>query len=502
MKKIKDIACKLGINDNIINYGDYRAKVDFSKVDNLKKGKLILMTATTPTPHGEGKTTMSIGLNDALNKLGYNSLLCLREPSLGPVFGFKGGAIGGGKAKVVPSDDINMHFNGDMHAITTANNLLVSAIYNHIYQGNILNVKEVCIKRVMDINDRNLRVITDKYGFDSGFDITAACEMMSIFCLATSISDLRYRLNNMIFGYDLDGNPLKVSLLGITDALIILLKDAIKPNLVQTLEGNPVLIHGGPFANVSIGCSSLISTNLALKLSDYVITEAGFGSDLGAEKFLDIVCKNDIKPSLIIIDTTIRSLKYNKTLEEGFNNLFIHYKNMRSILDNVLVCLNKFDNDSDSDIEKLKELCFNKNMDIEISEAYSKGGEGAISLAKKVVSNLDDKKINYVYNDSDSLMDKIEKVCLNIYHSNPVYSEKALEKIEILKKNKLDNLPICIAKTPYEINGSEITDLKVFNGAGFITVYMGGVLTMPGLSKEPNFLKMKIDDNENISGIS
>lgn len=498
MKKILDIINKLNIKEDEYElYGNYKAKLC---VSNNKEGKLILITSTNPTPYGEGKTTLNIGLTDSLNKLGYKAISTLREPSLGPVFGKKGGATGGGKAKVLPELDINLHFTGDMHAITSANNLLCSIIDNHIYQGNELKIEKVEFNRCIDINDRALRKVKIQNREDK-FNITPASEIMAILCLAKNIDDLKNRLSKIIVGYTKDNKRIYVSDLHCEDALTILLKDAIKPNLVQTLYENPCIIHGGPFANIAHGCNSIIATKTALSLSDYVVTEAGFGSDLGAIKFFDIKARlNNLNPICVVINTTIKALKYNgKSLEEGINNLKYHIENMKKFNDNVIVSLNKFEDDNNSDIEFVKNFTNNLNTKFVISTMYQDGEDGCIELAKNIV-NLENNKHYEIYNLEDDLKTKIEKMC-KLYNCNDI-EYKCLDKINSIK----DNYPICIAKTPMSITDDPkklgyptdytmtVTDVKVLNGAGFIVVYMGNIMTMPGLSKDSNYLKMNIDD--------
>ena len=518
LKNISDVANYLDIND-IELYGNYKAKINVKKGN--KNGKLILVTAINPTPLGEGKTTVSISLSDALNKLGYKSIVDLREPSLGPVFGLKGGATGGGYAQIAPMTDINLHFTGDIHAITTANNLLCSAIDNHIYHGNSLNIDKVLFKRCLDLNDRALRNITIDNRNDS-FDITAASEIMSILCLSKDEIDLRNRLENIIIGIDKNNNYIKAKELNIVGSLMVILNSAIKPNLVQTLENNPAFVHGGPFANISIGCSSIISTKLALSLSDYTITEAGFGADLGAEKFFDIKCRNELKPSCVVLVATLRSLKYHggcpinecefeniSYLEKGLNNLYTHVENIKNVFGlNVIVAINKFDSDGvelNYLCDKLKE----KNIEYSICEGYSKGSDGTIDLARKLI-NMNDSDFKYAYELEDNIKTKIEKVCKNIYRAKSViYSDLANKKIDKLNNC---NLPICIAKTQYSLSDDaknllcendyniNITDVEVKNGAGYIVVYTGKILTMPGLPKEPNYEKIDLINDE-ITGI-
>ena len=531
---IIDIAHKLNLIDNDIEmYGKYKAKIN--DVKGNKNGKLILVTATNPTPFGEGKTTISIGLLDALNKMGKSAVAALREPSLGPVFGLKGGATGGGYSQVIPMDDINLHFNGDFHAITSANNLLSSAIDNHIYFGNSLNIdlNNIKFERCVDLNDRALRNITidiDGKGLirHDKFNITAASEIMVILCLAKDIKDLKKRLGNILVAYDMEGNPVYAKDLKVEGALASILKEAIKPNLVQTLENNPVIIHGGPFANIAHGCNSVIATKTALKLADYVVTEAGFGSDLGAEKFLDIKCRlNDIKPSAIVLVATIKALKYNagvskedllnenvKAVQDGLCNLKAHIDNLKKFNVNIVVALNKYNTDFESEIDVIKKYCESINIPFSISTAYTDGGSGAVNLAETVIKNCGNSDIKYIYNLDDSIKEKIEKLSKEIYHaSNVIYSDDALKEISNLEKLGFDKLPVCIAKTQYSISDDKdklgyptdyditVRKIKLYNGAGFITVLLGDILTMPGLPKEPNYEKIDIDENSKITGI-
>lgn len=519
---IDKIASKLNIKENQYEcYGKYKAKLDLSLLEQKKnKGKLILVTSINPTPYGEGKTTVSVGLNDALNKLNKKSVAVLREPSLGPVFGMKGGATGGGFAQVVPSLDINLHFTGDMHAITTANNLLSAAIDNHIYYGNQLeiDIEKIVFNRCIDINDRFLRNIEIGYNdikIKEKYNITAASEIMAILCLASSIEDLKKRLGNIIIAYNKKNRPVFAYQLNCIDGLVILLKDAIKPNLVQTLEHNPVIIHGGPFANIAHGCNSLIATKIALNLADYVITEAGFGSDLGAEKFLDIKCQvGNIKPDAIIINVTIKSLMYNghNDLKKGLELLNVHIENMKKYLDNVVVCINKFSNDLVEDINFTKEFCSNKNVPCILVDSYMNGGSGAIKLASEIIE-ITNKDSNFkpLYSFNQSIKEKINLICKQVYRAKRViYSKEIDEKITYLENNNFDNLPVCIAKTPYSLSDDsnkigvvgnfevEIKDIKINNGASFIIVYLSNVLTLPGLGKNANLYNIKIDNNLNI----
>lgn len=525
MEPISDIAKKLDLSNNDYEmYGKYKAKLNLSLLDKKKKeSNLILVTSINPTPYGEGKTTISIGLNDALCKLGKRSLAVLREPSLGPVFGVKGGATGGGFSQVVPYEDINLHFTGDMHAITTCNNLLSSVIDNHIFQGNELkiDIDRIQFNRTLDLNDRFLRNVEIGYQDikrKEKFNITAASEIMAILCLASDITDLRKRLGNILIAYSLDDKPIFAKDLNCVDSLIVVLKEAIKPNLVQTLEHNPVIIHGGPFANIAHGCNSLIATKMALNLADYVVTEAGFGSDLGAEKFFDIKCQvGSLKPKIVVINTTIRSLKYNgnDVLEKGLRLLGVHIENMYKYLDNVIVCINKFASDNLEDINTIKNYCHTKNCDCILVESHSKGSYGAIELANKVIELIhNDSNFKPLYDVNLPIKEKIDCVCKEIYRaSNIVYTSDILKKIEKLEQGGFSNLPICIAKTQYSlsdnpklvgiINNFDITikDVKVSNGAGFIVVYLGPILTLPGLGKNANVYNIKIDDGLNIFGL-
>ncbi len=523
--KIDEIAKKINLtSDDYEIYGNYKAKLSLNLLNKKNNdSKLILVTSINPTPYGEGKTTISIGLNDALCRLGKKSIVVLREPSLGPVFGLKGGATGGGYAQVIPSDDINLHFTGDMHAITTCNNLLAAAIDNHIFYGNKLNIdlNKIVFNRCIDINDRFLRSIEIGYrdiSMVENFNITAASEIMAILCLASDIVDLRRRLSRILVAYSTQNKPIFASDLGCIDSLVLLLKDAIKPNLVQTLEHNPAIIHGGPFANIAHGCNSLIATKMALNLADYVVTEAGFGSDLGAEKFLDIKCRvGNLKPQVIVLNATIRSLKYNghDSLEEGIKILGVHLENMRKYLDNVIVCINKFNDDLDMEINFVKSYCREKTCECIVVDAYTRGSEGAIELANKVIDVSDIKKeFKPLYKLEDTIQNKINIICKEIYRaSNILYSEDVLAKIKKLENDGFSDLPICIAKTPYSLSDDDkkigvidnfditIRDIKVKSGSGFIVVYLSNILTLPGLGEHANLYNIKIDDDLNISGL-
>ena len=491
---------KLNIKDYDL-YGKNFAKIDVD-YNNKKLGKLILVTSINPTPYGEGKTTTTIGLCDSLNKLGVKTIAALREPSMGPVFGKKGGAIGGGKAKIVPENKINMNFTGDFHAITYANNLISAVIDNHIYQGNELKIKEVTFNRCMDVNDRSLRHVIIN-GKETSFVITPASELMSIVGLSETIEDLRTNLGNIIIGYNEDNNEVYVKDLKLVDSLLYVLEDAFKVNLVSTLYNNPVIVHTGPFANISYGCSSIKSIKAAMSLADVTITEAGFGSDTGAVKYFDLLSrKGNLKTDAVIINATIRALKYhgNGNLEEGFNNLEYHIENMKKFNDNIIVSLNKFEDDNIDDINKLRDYLNNKNIKLCISTMYTDGEDGCIELAKEIINLKDNNKEYSIYNLDDSLFDKIEKIKEIYGCKDIIMSSEIKTKIEEINKNH-SNLPICICKTPYSISDNEklinypkdfdmtITDVKVYNGAGYIVLYMGNVLLMPGLAKESNYLK-------------
>lgn len=528
---IMDVAKKIGICDYIIPYGKYKAKMSIDDICDKKiKSKLILVTAINPTPMGEGKTTVSISLSDALNKLGKKSILALREPSLGPVFGIKGGAAGGGYAQVIPMEDINLHFNGDFHAITSANNLLCSLIDNHIYFGNELGIDKVTFKRCLDLNDRQLRVINTGLSGESrivprvdGFDITAASEIMAILCLSRNIDDLKRRLGNIVIGYNKDGKEVTARDLKAEGAMAVLLHDAILPNLVQTLEGNPAIIHGGPFANIAHGCNSVIATNTAMKLGDYTVTEAGFGADLGAEKFLDIKCRmDDLNPDAVVLVATIRSLKYHGGMDKnditkedihyldiGMKNLYKHIDNLRNVYGlNVVVAINRFDSDTDKEISYLSKKLDEKNVSYALTTGFRDGSDGSLLLAEKVMAEANKKNnFSYSYDINDDIKTKIFKVANKIYGaSDVIYDNKALEEIKNLEDNGHGNLPICIAKTQYSLSddpnnltGDNEYDIHVKEvilkaGAEFIVVLTGKIMTMPGLPKNPNSEKIDIKD--------
>ena len=535
-KPIIEIASDLGLEEDQIElYGKYKAKINYNDIMTGHKGKLILVTAINPTPYGEGKTTVSIGLVDAINHIGKKAIGVLREPSLGPVFGLKGGATGGGYSQVVPMEDINLHFTGDLHAITSANNLISAAIDNHIYQGNLLNIdiNKIFFKRCLDVNDRALRKIiyevTEGNIEHTSFDITAASEIMSIFCLAKDYNDLRVKLGNILIAEDLAGNPIYAKDLKIEGALVTLLKDAFNPNLVQTLENNPVIIHGGPFANIAHGCNSIVATNLGLKLADYVVTEAGFGADLGAEKFLDIKCRMaELQPDCIVLTATTRALKHNGGapkesineenlvfLQQGLPNLQVHIENLKKFTSHLIVTLNVFATDTPEEIEIIRNFCNSMEVEFSLCETYSKGGVGAVGLADRVVDICRyEKDFKMLYDDNEPLTDKIEKVCKEIYHAGKItYTDLANEKMEIIKRLDAEDYPICIAKTQYSISDDpkklgypqdyEVTvrDLELRSGAGFITVFLGSILTMPGLPKTPNYEIIDVDENNEIVGL-
>lgn len=521
MLPIKDIATRVGIENYLEYYGEFKAKVKYDEVTG-DKGKLILVTATSPTPFGEGKTTVSIGLLDALCHKGINAIASLREPSLGPVFGIKGGATGGGHSQVIPMEDINLNFTGDFHAITAANNLLCAAIDNHIFQGNELNIDEnrIMFNRCLDVNDRALKDITinsKNYTRKEKFDITAASEIMAILCLAKDMDDLKVKLDRILIGYSKDGKPLFAKDLNVTGSMQVLLMDAIKPNLVQTLEHNPVIIHGGPFANIAHGCSSVIATTTAMKLGDYCITEAGFGSDLGALKFFDIKCRETgLMPDATVLVTTIKALKYNgnDNIEEGIVNLKAHIDILKNMTKNIIVCLNKYDNDTDEDIEFVEKYCKEQKVKFAVSTAYKDGGVGAIPLAEEVLAMTKTEKYKKLYDVKIPVEEKIDRIVKDIFKASKVnYSEEAKTILDSLKANKLDNLPVVVAKTQYSISdnkdvlgnpeGYEVTvrNVKLYNGAGFITIYLGSIIAMPGLPKKPNYEKIYIEDNE-IVGLS
>jgi len=544
---IKDVAKKAGIPDESIEYyGKYKAKIDFHFLlnnKNKKDGKLILVTAINPTPAGEGKTTTTVGVADSLAAIGKKAMVALREPSLGPIFGVKGGAAGGGWAQVIPMEDINLHFTGDFHAIAAVNNLLAAMIDNHIYQGNELNIdtRKIVWRRCMDMNDRQLRFITDGLGGkangyprEDGFDITAASEIMAILCLASDIDDLKARLGRIIIGYthgkQADEKPVTAGQLNAHGAMAALLKDALKPNLVQTLEGNPAFIHGGPFANIAHGCNSIMATRMALKCADYVVTEAGFGADLGAEKFLDIKCRfADLKPSAVIIVTTVRALKSHggvkkselenenlDALEKGMPNLLQHVENITKVYKlPAIVAINAFPKDTRAELELVEKKCGELGVKAAISEVWAKGGEGGIKLAEEVVRLCEQpNNFEFSYDVGLSINEKIEAIAKKIYRADSVVVlQNAQKKINQIEKMGLDKVPICMAKTQYSFSDDaallgaprgwklEVRDVKISAGAGFVVVFTGEIMTMPGLPPVPSAEKIDIDSMGKISGL-
>ncbi len=543
MKPIKNVAESLGLNeDDIEYYGKYKCKISLDvndKVKNNKDGKLVLVTAINPTPAGEGKSTVTVGLGQALNQLGKKAVIALREPSLGPVFGIKGGAAGGGYAQVVPMEDINLHFTGDMHAITSANNLLSAAIDNHIHQGNPLRIdsRRIVFKRVMDMNDRALRHIVVGMGGkvngfvrEDGFTITVASEIMAILCLSHDLEDLKERMGNILIAYNLDGNPVYAKDLEIQGAMALLMKDAIKPNLVQTLENTPALIHGGPFANIAHGCNSIMATKLALKLGEVVITEAGFGADLGAEKFFDIKCRyGNLKPECVVVVATIRALKHHggvakdalnipnvEALTKGISNLEKQVENIKKFNVTPVVAINKFVSDSDEEVKFIEEFCDKIGVKVALSDVWAKGGEGGVELGKVVLDILENNNSNFapIYDEKDTIENKVLTIAKEVYGAKSVnYTPAAKKQIAELEKFGLDKLPICMAKTQYSLSdnpsllgrpeGFDITvkEVRVSNGAGFIVVQTGDIMTMPGLPKVPAANKMDVLNNGEIVGL-
>ena len=538
LENILDIAKKTNIDENDVElYGKYKAKIsNFEKYNKNSKGKLVLVTAMSPTPLGEGKTTISIAIADGLRKIGKKSILALREPSLGPVFGMKGGATGGGHAQVAPMEDINLHFTGDIHAITSANNLLSAMIDNHIYYGNKLQIEKVVWKRCVDLNDRQLRKIQTGLSGESkivpredGFDISVASEIMAIVCLSENIEELKQRLGNIIIGYNKKEEPIFSKDLKAEGAMAVLLKDAIKPNLVQTLEHTPAIIHGGPFANIAHGCNSVIATKLGMELAEYTVTEAGFGADLGAEKFIDIKCrKAQIKPDVVICVATIKALKYHggvpkeeilneniEALKKGMKNLYKHIDNLKNIFgQNVIVAINKFNTDTGVELNYLKEELSKRNIKVSIVESWAKGGNGAIDIAQKIVNMPESQTIKYCYYLNDSIVDKVRKVAQNVYGAeNVIFSDETMKKVEKIEKLGYGNLPICIAKTQYSFSDNakniecdekfniNINDVELKAGAGFIVIYTGKIMTMPGLPQTPAAENIDISNDGEISGI-
>ncbi|EOU1741719.1 formate--tetrahydrofolate ligase [Clostridium perfringens] len=543
MDPIINIAKKIGLGeDDIELYGKYKCKISLDaikRLENNKDGKLVLVTAINPTPAGEGKSTVTVGLGQALNKIGKNTVIALREPSLGPIFGIKGGAAGGGYAQVVPMEDINLHFTGDMHAITSANNLLCAAIDNHIHQGNLLRIdsRRIVFKRVMDMNDRALRNIVVGMGGkingflrEDGFMITVASEIMAILCMASDLEDLKERMGNILIAYNLDGEPVYAKELEVQGAMALLMKDAIKPNLVQTLENTPAIIHGGPFANIAHGCNSIIATKTALKMSDITITEAGFGADLGAEKFLDIKCRyGNLNPDCVVLVATIRALKHHggvkkdelnisnvDALNKGMKNLEKQIENIKAYGVPVVVAINKFITDSDEEVKAIEDFCKNVGVEVSLTEVWEKGGEGGIDLANKVIKTMENEPSNFkmIYDSEESIKDKILKIVQTIYGGKGVnYTPQALKQIAEIEKFNLDKLPICMAKTQYSLSDNPsllgrpenfditVKEVRVSNGAGFIVVLTGDVMTMPGLPKVPAANRMDIKDNGEIVGL-
>lgn len=542
-KDIREIADKIGLlEDDIELYGKYKAKIDYNVLDRIedKKGKLILTTAINPTPAGEGKTTTSIGLADAFTKLGKNVITALREPSMGPVFGIKGGAAGGGYAQVIPMEDINLHFTGDMHAIGAANNLLAAMLDNHIYQGNQLNInpKRITWRRCVDMNDRQLRNIVDGLGKkidgvtrEDGFDITVASEVMATFCLSNNISELKENLGDIVVAYSYDGKAVTARDLQANGAMAAILKDALKPNLVQTLEGTPAIIHGGPFANIAHGCNSVIATKMAMHMSDYVVTEAGFGADLGAEKFLDIKCRiADIKPDAVVIVATVRALKYNggvakdqldsenlEALEKGIPNLLKHIENITKVYNlPAVVAINRFPLDTEAELKFIEEKCNELGVNVALSEVWAKGGEGGIDLANEVIKLIEngENDFRYCYEEDMTIKEKLDAIAKNIYGADGVdYSSDAEKQIKEIEDLGFSKLPICVAKTQYSLSDDQsklgrptgfrinVRDLKISAGAGFIVALTGAIMKMPGLSKKPAAQRIDVDKTGKISGL-
>lgn len=537
---ISEIAKMIGLRDEDIDfYGKYKAKLPLDILNKKQKAKLVLVTAITPTKMGEGKTTTSIGLADGLSKIGKNVIAVLREPSLGPVFGLKGGAAGGGYAQVVPMEDINLHFTGDFHAISAANNLISAMLDNHIFQGNQLNIdtNKIIHKRVVDMNDRQLRFVTTGQGGEKngvehkdGFDITVASEVMAIFCLANDLTDLKNRIGRMIIAYDKNDNPITVNDIKATGAVTTLLYEAIKPNLVQTLEYTPTIIHGGPFANIAHGCNSVIATKMGMRLADIVVTEAGFGADLGAEKFFDIKCRaSGLKPDGVVIVATVRALKLhggelfdnlkNENVDaviKGMPNLIQHIKNIKEVYGlPVVVALNRFPTDTEKELNAVISECEKLNVEVSLSEGYAKGGDGTTDLAEKVVKLFDEKnEFRFCYDANDSIYDKLLKVATKIYHADGIeLTDNAASQLKTLEKLGFNNIPICIAKTQYSFSdnpkllsaplGFNITirNLKISSGAGFIVALTGDIMTMPGLPKVPAAENIDIYENGEIVGL-
>ena len=543
VEPINEIVKELGIDEEYVElYGKYKAKIDYNILKDYQKkpdGKLILVTAITPTPAGEGKTTTTVGLADGLRKIGKNSVVALREPSLGPVFGVKGGAAGGGYAQVVPMEDINLHFTGDFHAIGAANNLLAAMLDNHIHQTNDLGIdtRRIIWRRCVDMNDRQLRFVTNGLGGkangvprEDGFDITVASEIMAVLCLSKDIKDLKKRLGRIIVAYDYEGKPVTASDLKAQGAMAALLKDALKPNLVQTLEGTPAFVHGGPFANIAHGCNSVIATRLALKLGDYIVTEAGFGADLGAEKFLDIKCvEADLKPDSVVVVATVRALKHHggaakadlgkenlEALEKGLPNLLQHVENITQVFGlPTVVAINRFPTDTEAELTLVEEKCRELGVNVALSEVWGKGGEGGIELAKEVVKLCDiESELKHPYKLTDSIEDKLKGIVTKVYHGKDVVlTPEAKKQAEALKDMGFSECPICMAKTQYSFSDNAallgapkdfvvtVRNLKISAGAGFIVALTGDIMTMPGLPKVPSAEKINVDDDGVIEGL-
>ncbi|MGN1481224.1 formate--tetrahydrofolate ligase [Porcipelethomonas sp.] len=543
MKPIMEIAQEMGVApEDVELYGHYKAKLSeqlYKKLENKENGKLILVTAINPTPAGEGKTTVSVGLAQAMNRIGKKAVLALREPSLGPVFGIKGGAAGGGYSQVVPMEDINLHFTGDMHAITAANNLLCAAIDNHMQQGNELGIdqRRILFKRCLDMNDRALRNIVIGMGGkvngiprEDGFQITVASEIMAILCLASDLEDLKNRISRILIGYNYSGEPVYAGDLNIQGAMTALLKDALKPNLVQTLEHTPALIHGGPFANIAHGCNSVRATKLALKLGDYCITEAGFGSDLGAEKFFDIKCRfAGLKPDCVVLVATVRALKYNggvpktdlqtentEALKKGIVNLGVHIENMKKFGVPVVVAVNRFYTDTDAEIKIIEDFCHEKGAKVSMAEIFTKGGEGGIDLAQKICETIEAGTSDFkpLYDEKLTIEEKLDIIAREIYRADGVvFTAQALKDLKEIKNLGFDNIPVCVAKTQYSLSDDPaklgkpenfkitVRELKLSAGAGFVVALTGNVMTMPGLPKKPAAMNIDCDKDGNITGL-
>lgn len=543
MEPIVKIGEKIGLTeDDMELYGKYKCKINldvFDKYKDKKDGKLVLVTAINPTPAGEGKSTVTVGLGQALNKIGKKSVIALREPSLGPVFGIKGGAAGGGYSQVVPMEDINLHFTGDMHAITSANNLLCAAIDNHIHQGNALSIdsRRIVFKRVLDMNDRALRSVVVGMGGkingflrEDGFMITVASEIMAILCMANGITDLKERMGNILVAYNLNGEPVFAKDLEVEGAMALLMKDAIKPNLVQTLENTPAIIHGGPFANIAHGCNSIVATKMALKLSDIAVTEAGFGADLGAEKFLDIKCRyGGLTPDCVVLVATIRALKHHggvkkdelsvpnvEAVERGIENLAKQIENIQAFGVPVVVAVNKFTSDSKEEVDFVKSFCEAKGVMVSESDVWAKGGEGGVDLANKVIKTIEEKPSNFapIYDSNESIKEKVLKIARTIYGADDViYTNEALKQIADIEKFGMDKYPVCMAKTQSSLSDNPallgrptnfnitVKEVRVSNGAGFVVVQTGNIMTMPGLPKVPAANRMDISESGEIEGL-